>query len=169
MDDALSLARLLELERGTTGEISPVERLFHEFEAHEAKEEESLELYKKVSREVSSPATRFILQLIISDEERHRAVIHAMLATLRGSLLWTKPRGSLEGAADDTAMRARLLDATEEFIRLEKEGIKDYKRLAEESTGYYHGLFKLLLDSMLRDSEKHIQLLEYLRGSLEDA
>jgi hypothetical protein len=169
MDDALGMATLLELERGVAGEISPVERLFNEFEAHEAKEEKALEEYKKLAREVSSPATRFILQLIISDEEKHRAVIHAMLATLRGSLLWTKPEGSLEGVGDMAAINGRLRETTEEFIRLEKEGIRDYQRLSEESKGYYHGLFQLLLDSMTRDSEKHIQLLEFLRTSLKEA
>ena len=44
--------------------------------------------------------TGFGILLIISDEEKHRAVIHAMVATLRGSLMWTRPEGSLEGPAD---------------------------------------------------------------------
>jgi rubrerythrin len=169
MDDAMAMATLLELQRGTSGEISPVERLFNEFEAHESKEEKSLEQYKKLAREMPSPATRFILQLIISDEEKHRAVIHAMLATLKGSLLWTKPEGSLEGATELAGLNGRLRATTEEFIRLEKDGIKHYQQLAEESKGYYHGLFKLLLDSMIRDSEKHVQLLEFLRASLKEA
>jgi rubrerythrin len=168
MDDALGFARLFELPAIGT-EVSPVERLFNEFEAHESKEESALEQYKRYVREVTNPATRFILQLIISDEEKHRAVVHAMLATLKGSLLWSKPEGTLEGAADAAATREELRKSTEEFIRLEKEGIQDYRRLAEESKGYYHGLFKLLLDSMIHDSEKHIQLLEYLRASLKES
>ena len=81
-------------------EGSPVERLLNEFESHEAKEEKSLEQYRSLLAEAPNPVTRFLLQLIISDEEKHRAVIHAMIATLRGSLTWTKPEGSLEGAAD---------------------------------------------------------------------
>lgn len=169
MDDAMEMATLFELQKGAGDDISPVERLFNEFEAHEAKEEKALEEYKKLARELSNPMTRFLLQLIISDEEKHRAVIHAMLATLRGSLLWTKPEGSLEGVADLAATSGAIRETTEEFIRLEREGIKDYQRLAERSTGYYHGLFKLLLDSMIRDSEKHVQLLEFLRASLKDA
>jgi hypothetical protein len=115
-----------------------------------------------------NPATRFLLQLIISDEEKHRAVIHAMVATLKGSLNWTKPAGSLEGGAD-SALSGKLLETTEEFIQIEKEGIKEYKTLIGESSGYYHGLFKVLMDSMIRDSEKHIELLEFLRGSLKTA
>jgi len=111
-----------------------------------------------------NPATRFLMQLIISDEEKHRAVIHAMVATLRGSLTWTKPVGFLEGS-DLAGVNGRLREKTEEFIRLEKEGITEYKTLAKESSGYYHGLFKILLDSMIRDSEKHVELLKFLKES----
>jgi rubrerythrin len=151
------------------GEVSPIERLLNEFEAHESKEEKSLEYYKKVLGDMPNPMTRFLLQLIISDEEKHRAVIHAMVATLKGSLNWTKPAGSLEGDTNSAKVNGELREATEEFIRIEKEGIKDYKTLIGESSGYYHGLFKVLMDSMIRDSEKHIELLEFLKGSLKTA
>ena len=150
-------------------EISPIERLLNEFEAHEAKEEKSIEQYKTLMSGLPNPITKFIVQLIISDEEKHRAVIHAMIATLKGSLTWTKPEGSLEGMADLSALNGRLRASTEEFIELEKEGIKECKTLLKESSGYYHGVFKILLDSMMRDSEKHIELLGFLKDSLKEA
>lgn len=147
-------------------EGSPVERLLNEFESHEAKEEKSLEQYRNLLAEAPNPVTRFILQLIISDEEKHRAVNHAMIATLRGSLTWTKPEGSLGGAGDLAETNSWLQASTEEFIELEKEGIRDCKSLIKESEGYYHGVFKILLDAMIRDSEKHIELLEFLKGKI---
>lgn len=168
MDEMADVNVMFDLLRVPDG-ISPVERLLNEFEAHESKEEQSLEYYKKALGDMPNPMTRFLLQLIVSDEEKHRAVIHAMAATLKGSLTWSKPAGSLEGGAEVTARHGRLGEVTEEFIRLEKEGIQDYKTLIAESSGYYHGLFKVLMDSMIRDSEKHIELLEFLRGSLKDA
>jgi len=169
MEDVSDVNMMFDLLK-RPGEISPIERLLNEFEAHETKEEKSLEYYKKVLGDMPNPATRFLLQLIISDEEKHRAVIHAMVATLKGSLNWTKPAASLEGGADDFAkVNSQLIDETDEFIRIEKEGIKDYKTLIGESSGYYHGLFKVLMDSMIRDSEKHVELLEFLRGSLKTA
>jgi hypothetical protein len=92
-----------------------------------------------------------------------------MIATLKGSLTWTKPKDSLEGGTDRSQVDGKLREATEEFIRVEKEGIRDCKRLIEESSGYYHGLFKVLLDAMIRDSEKHVELLEFLKTSLKAA
>lgn len=170
MDEITDVNLMVELMKTDEG-ISPVERLLNEFESHEAKEESSLDVYKKALGETGNPVTRFLLQLIVSDEEKHRAVIHAMAATLKGSLTWTKPAGSLEGGAggEPAGVNARLRAATDELIRIEKEGIKDYKALVEQSSGYYHGLFKILLDSMVRDSEKHVELLEFVKEQVKSA
>jgi len=169
MDEMYEMGGLFNTKAnvGGSAEISPIERLLNEFEAHEAKEEKSIEQYKTLMRGLPNPVTNFILQLIISDEEKHRAVIHAMTATLKGCLTWTKPEGSLEGATNLSVLNGRLRVSTEEFIELEKEGIKECKKLMKESTGYYHGLFEILLHSMMRDSEKHIELLEFLKDSLK--
>jgi rubrerythrin len=145
---------------------SPVERLLHEFEAHESKEEQSVEHYRKALQDMPNPLTRFLMQMIVSDEEKHRAVIHAMVATLKGSLNWTKPAGTLEGTGDLAVADSKLRQVTEDFITIEKDGIREYKILSKESTGYYHGLFKILLDSMIRDSEKHVDLLEFLKDRI---
>ena len=96
MEEIPEVAALFGM-KADLGGISPIERLLNEFEAHEMKEEKSLEQYKELMGDLPNPVTRFLLQLIISDEEKHRAVIHAMVATLKGSLTWTKPEGSLEG------------------------------------------------------------------------
>jgi hypothetical protein len=172
MEETSDMAELFATKVNPTGspKLSHVERLLNEFEAHEAKEEKSLEQYRRLLSGMPNPVTRFLLQLIISDEEKHRAVIHAMIATLRGNLMWNKPEGSLEGAADLAETPAQLLRvSTDAFIELEKEGIRECKMLVKESSGYYHGVFKILLDSMIRDSEKHIELLEFLKENLKEA
>ena len=166
MEDLADVNAMLEFMGAPEG-ISPVEKLLNAFEAHEAKEDQSVEFYKNTLAHMPNPMTRFVMQLIVSDEEKHRAVMHAMVSTLKGSLTWTKPADSLEGAGDPGSMAAKLREATQEFIHLEKEGIRDYKALIKESTSYYHGLFKILLDAMIRDSEKHVEVLEFLRENLK--
>ncbi|HWP23789.1 MAG TPA: hypothetical protein VNM15_06340 [Candidatus Binatia bacterium] len=168
MEEFTDVNTVLDLMKPSEG-ISPIEQLLNEFEAHEAAEEKALEYYRKALGSMPNPMTRFLMQLIVSDEEKHRAVIHAMAATLRGSLTWTKPAGSLEGTEDIGAIDGKLREVTDEFIALEKESIKEYKTLMAESSGYYHGLFKILLDSMVRDSEKHVEILEFLRKTLKGA
>jgi hypothetical protein len=168
MEDFAEVNVMFDLTKAPEG-MSPVEKLLNEFEAHEAREAWSIEYYKKTLGRMPNSATRFLMQLIISDEEKHRAVIHAMVATLKGSLTWTKPADSLEGAGDLTNVRGELSEVTDELIRLEKSGIRDYKLLSKEGSGYYHGLFRILLDSMIRDSEKHVELLEFLKENLKNA
>jgi len=165
MDDIVDVNALLEPAK-TGNEISAIERLLNEFEAHEAEEETALEQYRSALADVTNPINRFVLQLIISDEEKHRAVSHALVATLKGSLNWTKPEGSLEGGTDPGPVNDKLFKVTKDFIELEKRGIREYKTLLKESSGYYHGLFKILINSMIRDSEKHVEMLEFLAQRL---
>jgi bacterioferritin (cytochrome b1) len=162
MEEFNDVARVFDLSQERE-ELSHVERLLNEFEAHEGKEEQSIENYRRVLADIRNPVTRFVMQLILSDEEKHRAVTHSMVSTLKGSLSWTKPAGTLEGAPDETIINRELLAMTDEFIELEKSGIREYKVLLKESVEYYHGLFKILLNSMIRDSEKHVELLEFIR------
>lgn len=168
MEDFADVSAMFDLISTREG-TSPIEKLLNDFEAHEAKEEHALEFYRQTLTRMPNPMTRFLMQLIISDEEKHRAVIHAMVATLRGSLNWTQPPNSLEGSGDLSEINDPLEEVTGNLIRLEKEGIHEYKNLVKESGGYYHGVFKILLDAMIRDSEKHVELLEFLQGNLRRA
>jgi hypothetical protein len=67
---------------------------------------------------------------------QHRAVLNAMITTLRGSLTWTRPEGSLQSVGDLATTAGRLRANTEEFIELEKQGIRETKTLMKESSGY---------------------------------
>jgi bacterioferritin (cytochrome b1) len=167
MEDFADIHALFSPKTDADG-LSQVERLLAEFEAHEAKEEHALDQYKNLLAGVTQPVTRFVVQMIVSDEEKHRAVTHAMISTLKGSLTWTRPAGSLEGEVAPAAAVDELLAVTEEFLDLEKAGLREYKMLLKESADYYQGLFQILLNSMIRDSEKHVELLEFLRGRLKE-
>ena len=75
MEEYADVNAVFDLMKTPEG-ISPVEKLLNEFEAHESKEEQSLEYYRKTFDRLPNPLTRFLMQMIISDEEKHRAVIH---------------------------------------------------------------------------------------------
>jgi len=150
-------------------ELSEVERLMNEFEVHEGHESEFTRRYKEISEKTANPLIRFLLRLIVSDEEKHHAVTHAMVSTLRGDLTWTKPEDAISGLYELAGTQEELLRLTEDFIEVEKSGIEEYKRLIKVSKGYYHGLFSLLLRAMVHDSEKHVEILEFLRQRLKEA
>jgi hypothetical protein len=112
---------------------------------------------------------KLLLRMIVSDEEKHHAITRAMAATLKGDLAWTNRDDAIHGVYDLKAEKENLLDVTEDFIAIEKEGINEYRALIHESKGYYRDLFVLLFRSMIRDSEKHIEILEFLRKRLKEA
>ena len=149
--------------------ISEVERLTNEFEAHENEEGKFLAQYKDMAGKTKNGMIKFLLQMIISDEEKHQAVTRAMASTLRGDLNWTHPDDALRGLYNLVEEKDKLLQLTEDFIRVEKDGISEYKKLIKESKGYYRDLFGLLFRSMIRDSEKHAEILEFLRDRLREA
>lgn len=159
----------LELGQPGSLEISEVERIANEFESHESQEAIFTQTYKEIAEKSKNPLVKFLLKLIISDEEKHHAVIHAIVSTLKGDLTWTKPEDAIRGLYNLREEKEELLKLTEDFIQLEKEGIKEYKELTKACKGYYRGLFVLLLQSMIRDSEKHMEILEFLKQRLKEA
>jgi rubrerythrin len=150
-------------------EISEVERFVNELEAHEHQEGMFLRRYKDLATKSDNPVIKVLLDMIVADEERHHVVTRAMAATIRGDINWTQPEEALRGIYDLSVDKERLVDLTEDFITIEKEGINEYRSLIKESSGYYRGLFVLLFRSMIRDSEKHVEILEFLRDRLKEA
>jgi len=150
-------------------DISEVERLVNELEAHEYQEGMFLNRYKDLAAKSDNRIVKLLLDMIVADEERHHAFARAMAATMRGDLDWTLPEDALRGVHDLGVDKGKLLDLTEDFITIEKEGINEYRSLIHESKGYYRDLFVLLFRSMIRDSEKHIEILEFLRERLKEA
>jgi len=146
---------------------SEVEKLMRAFEAHESDEKVFLREYRAILEDCKNPLAAFLLNLIIADEERHQAVVHSMAATIKGSLTWTQQADALRGSVElGEEESAELLQLTEKFIKEEKKGIREYKKLIKTSRDYYQGLFVLLIKTMIHDSEKHVMILEFLRGKL---
>ena len=150
-------------------EISEAEQLLSEFENHDVKEREFIRSYKEIAQQATDSSIKFLLQMIISDEEKHHAIIHAMASSLRGSLNWTKPQDAITALSELGGENGELLKLTANFIKHEKEGIRETKKPVKSTKGYYRGLFPLLLKSMIHDSEKHIELLEFLHRGLKEA
>ena len=140
-----------------------------EMENHDLKEGDFIRSYKEIAQKTKDSSIKFLLQMIVSDEEKHHAVIHAMASSLKGSLTWTKPQDALPSGGEVGEERGELLKLTAEFIKHEKEGIKETKQLMKESKGYYRGLFPLLLQMMVYDSEKHVAVLDFLHKRLKES
>jgi rubrerythrin len=158
-----------QVSGGEATALSEVERLTQDFEAHESDESRFVAQYKEVAAKTNNRMIRFLLQMIISDEEKHHAATHAMASTLKADLNWTDPDVALRGLYDLGEEKDQLVQLTADFIRVEKEGIKKYRELIKSSRGYYRDLFVILFESIIHDSEKHIKILEFLHARLAEA
>jgi len=156
-------------DRPVEQEVPQAERLLKEFESHDGKEGKVIQSYKEIATKSKDPLIKFLLQMIIFDEERHHAVMHAMASSLWGSFNWTKPQDAIPSLSELVEEQEELMKLTGDFIKLEKDGIKESKKLLKSTKGYYQGLFTLLITTMIHDSEKHVEILDFLRKRLKIA
>ncbi|NQU69097.1 MAG: hypothetical protein HQ514_01030 [Rhodospirillales bacterium] len=171
MDPTANIFLSLQTFEPLAREISAFEEMLGQFSAHERHEQEFLNDYRGIVDRHDNPLVKFLLQLIISDEEKHHEVVRTMTSALQTDL--TGIRG---GGADMPKLGALseqekddLLDLTGEFIRAEAQTIKEYKALMKRSKGYHKGLLVLLIKTIIHDSEKHMMILEFIDEKLREA
>lgn len=149
-------------------EFSSVQRLMNEFQSHAAHEERWLSSYRELAKETIDPQIRFLLGLIVADEERHHDLIARMVSKLKNESTWTRSAGIAPRASESGEKAKRLLASVENFLDAERKGIKEYERLKKESRGLHRDLFALLYTTMIHDSQKHMEILNFLRAKLKD-
>ncbi|HXG52785.1 MAG TPA: hypothetical protein VNN77_15415 [candidate division Zixibacteria bacterium] len=155
-------------------EFSAIERLMTEFQAHELHEEKFIQIYREAARSSANPLIKFLLRLILADEERHQAVNRMIISMLKSdsalrNRLAAQPPEVAEGFYELGGEGEKLLKTTEDFIRLEQEAIRQCQHLLSTSRRYHHGLFSMLCNAMIRDSRKHVEILRFLHARLRKA
>jgi hypothetical protein len=147
-------------------EFSSVQSLMNEFQAHATHEERWLSDYRAIAKESTDPLIRFLLGLIVADEERHHELTSRMISKLKDELAWSRSAGAGRRAGEKGKRAKGLLMSVESFLEAERQGIEEYERLKKASQGQYRDVFALLYSTMIHDSHKHIGILEFLRLKL---
>lgn len=151
-------------------EVFTFEQLMNCFRAHERDEQRFLEEYRDITERHENPLVRFLLQLIMSDEEKHHAVLHTITSTLSADLVGQRSGERLPNLGEISAEEKQALrKLTAEFIQTEKDGIKQYKALLKPSAGYYGELLVLLIRTIIHDSEKHLMILRFIDKKLQES
>lgn len=147
-------------------EFSSVQRLMNEFQSHARDEERWLSSYREIAEESTDPLTGFLLNLIVADEERHHKLMARMISKLEDELAWTSAKRTVRTGVESGARRKRLLGAVERMVGAEQKGIQEYEHLKKASRNLRRDVFELLYGTMIRDSQKHMAILEFLRRRL---
>jgi bacterioferritin (cytochrome b1) len=149
-------------------ELSAAQKIKLAIESHVAHESEFLEIYADAISQHDSPLVRFILQLILADEEKHHDVLRRVVARLEADLTMHAPGDAVPAPGEIGAVdRKKLIDLTDRFIEEERDGIAKSRELMAATDGLYAGLLTMLLRGMVQDSEKHIMMLQFMRKQLQ--
>jgi hypothetical protein len=156
MDMFESSKRGLRAVGASTGDREVVEWIT----GHGKKEGALLERYERFAQEASSPVSRYLVKLIIEDERRH----HVVLAEIAEAIAWggvkearpSIPR-ALEGGAD-----SELIAETKKLLASERRDRAELRRLRRRLRSYSGTIWPLLIDLMLRDTQKHTRILRYV-------
>ncbi|HUZ78425.1 MAG TPA: ferritin-like domain-containing protein [Chloroflexota bacterium] len=145
---------------------SEIERLLSRIEADEASELAGLETYRRAAEDTSDEGVRFLMGLILEDEERHHRLLQAMAENLRKSLEWTRSGNPLPDIAPKPSAVDTLAAQAERFTQLEHQNLHDLRDLQKSVHDLESGLLDLILVTMEDDTKKHIQILEFIKKRL---
>jgi len=132
---------------------------------HTEHEGQLLHEYVAAARETDSKALAYLLDILVEDELRHHAWFRQLARTVEA--------GSNLNFADppvphfdlDRADSAALLEVTKRLIANERNDLKELRRLRKELRSVEDTtLWALLVDIMIRDTEKHLAILRFAQG-----
>ncbi len=152
-------------------EISAFEQMLNQFSIHERHEQEFLDEYREIVDRHDNPLVKFLLQLIMSDEEKHHDMVRTITSALQADLTGIKGGGAdiPKLGAISEEKKDDLLRLTADFIKAEKQTIDDYKALMKKSRGFHRGLLVLLIRTIIHDSEKHVLILDFIDEKLRES
>jgi hypothetical protein len=148
--------------------VKAIEWAIDQLQAHEHEERDLLDEYRYAAHLGPDEGVRFLMGLILEDEQRHHRLMAAMTEDARAAALpqsgATLPR--IQAAAED---RERLLRQTRRFIEVEQENARGLEELKAAIRQPRAGLSQVILEGMELDTRKHIGILRYILQQLEAA
>ena len=154
--DAIRGLRATGASESTRGVVEALDR-------HGREEAELLERYGRFVDESESPADRYLVRLILEDEQRH----HRVLEELANAIAWGHVKGAPEQVVPPVPTRYRgdeaLRSETRALLNHELRDRIQLRRLRRRlRTCGDVGMWELLIDLMRLDTDKHIRILRLI-------
>jgi rubrerythrin len=141
--------------------------LFEHFRSHVDHERDLIAEYGELAESTSVPGFRYLAELILADEKRHHQLFADLAETIRSEAEFRPvepPVPSILPAQLSEGERQRILELTDRFLALEREDQRDLRRLAKQLEPVRDTtLWQLLVRLMQADTDKHIQILRFIR------
>lgn len=131
---------------------------------HSAEEGEMLARYEALRDGVKSELARYLVDLILEDERRHHRVIDELARTIAWAGLGgdtAAPEVPALGYHETEA--PEFVELTRQLLDRERQDRRELNRLRRELRDFSDTTaWTLLIDTMLLDTEKHMQLLRFV-------
>jgi hypothetical protein len=137
---------------------APTDRLIRALEAHQAAEAHDQAECRALQQRLADPACGLLLDLIAEGAHRHQTLLQLLVEHVQD--------GGVEATAAldaDPTMVATL----RALIRDQQEGARYLRHLGRQAPPVYEGLYPTVLETMARDSEKHVAMLRYILRRIE--
>lgn len=147
-----------------TGASHSAEQVVKALNDHARDEDELLESYRRVlGDESQAPAVRYLVDLIVKDEERH----HRVLEELANAIVWggfrTGPDNVVPDLPPSYSCDEGLRTQTRALLNHELADRAQLRRLRKSLRAYGDvALWELLVDLMDSDTEKHIRIFRFI-------
>jgi hypothetical protein len=142
-------------------------RMLHAFQSHLRSERYVIDDYRQLVEQTTDPGTRFLVEQILVDEQRHHEMFRIMTTDEQA---WPGEAGPSMPAPDPSLDEVGgLLDATARFLAAERQDRQQLRRLRRDLAAVdKHSAWSLVVELMEIDTMKHIRILEELRTRLHD-
>jgi ferritin len=139
-------------------------KLFEHLTEHTSREGAMLGEYAAIAETTESNALRYVVNLLLEDERRHHRYFNELALSLKADAELDPQEPVVPRLDFDRVDRADLLEVTERLLEHEKADAKELQHLRKELRDLKDTtLWALLVDIMVRDTEKHIAILKFVQ------
>jgi len=129
---------------------------------HLEDEREIVDSYRGLAESSADDAVKYLMNLIVADEERHHRVLLEMENTIRSGIEFREISPSVPTLGDEQDV-SDLLELSRQFLAVEKSDARSLRRLRHEARAARPtSLLPLLVELMEKDTDKHIRILRFI-------
>jgi len=153
-----------ELPKTPPPELSVIEaELYRHLIEHVSSEAEFIAAYRERAEAPDTPeAARYLIRLVLEDEERHHRVLHEIVAALGDNIAWRHDPDAVPNLPLGPPDRA-LVEVTHRFLAEERADQKQLRAIRKELRPFRDtSLWALLVELMEHDTAKHIRILTFI-------
>ena len=140
------------------------EELYTHLTSHLANEIDLLTAYKSAAAESGSAAFKYLADMIIEDEMRHHRVFEDLANALRSDVEMRPIEPSVPDMAGFGELPQRIVELTDALIAREEQDASELRHLSRQLRDVRDTtLWQILVKMMELDTEKHAELLRFVR------